>query len=106
MAHGHHHHHSHNHSHGHDHSGKLSRVRLAFLLNLSFAIFELIGGYWFNSFAVLSDAIHDFGDALALAMAYFLEKSAQAPADRKFTYGYQRFSVLSALITGAILLVG
>lgn len=102
----HHHHHHHHDHHGHDHSQKLSRVRWAFLLNLGFAIFELVGGFWFNSFAVLSDAIHDFGDALALGLAYGLEKSSQAPADGRFTYGYQRLSVLSALFTGTILLVG
>jgi cobalt-zinc-cadmium efflux system protein len=55
---------------GHDHhpaAGNLLRV--AFLLNLGFVVLEVAGGFWTNSIAILSDAVHDAGDCLALGLA-------------------------------------
>lgn len=98
--------HSHGHSHGHHHHGASGRMGTAFFLNLSFAIIELIGGLYTNSLAILSDAFHDFGDALAIGLAWFLEKKSNRGISAKFSYGRRRFSVLAALITGLILLIG
>ncbi len=75
-------------------------------MNASFAVIELIGGYLTNSVAIYSDALHDFGDSLALLFSYFAEKLSHKDADKKFTFGYRRFSILSALINGVILLLG
>lgn len=99
MGHDHHHHHHHNHGEG-------KNLLLAFFLNAGFAVIEFIGGYLTNSVAVTSDALHDLGDSIALFFAYLSEKISQKSADNKFTYGYRRFSVLSALINGLILLLG
>ena len=86
---------------------KTSRnILIAFLLNLGFAIFEIFGGIFTNSIAILSDAIHDFGDALSIGLSYFLEKKSKKPPTSLYTYGYLRYSVLGALITTMILLVG
>jgi cobalt-zinc-cadmium efflux system protein len=71
-----------------------------------FAVIELIGGYYTNSVSIISDALHDFGDSLALLFSFFAEKIALKKADEKFTFGYRRFSILSALINGLILLTG
>lgn len=79
---------------------------MAFFLNAIFAIIELIGGYYTNSVAIISDALHDFGDSLALLFSYFAEKISKKEADDKFTFGYRRFSILSAFINGMILLGG
>jgi cobalt-zinc-cadmium efflux system protein len=95
MGHDHHHHHS---------SSK--NILIAFFLNATFSIIELIGGYLTNSVAIYSDALHDFGDSLALLFSYFAEKLSHKEADEKFTFGYRRFSILSALINGFILLAG
>lgn len=104
-SHGHHHHHSHGHHH-HHHHGAAGRMGFALFLNLGFAIIELIGGFLFNSVAILSDALHDFGDSLALLLALILEKISQKGSDEKYSYGYRRFSVLGALVTGIILMLG
>lgn len=109
--HGHHHHHHHHHHHcghtdGADHQRVLKGLRLAFFLNISFAIFELIGGYLTNSVAVMSDALHDLGDALALGMAWWFEKKSVEKANLEYTYGYRRLSLLSSLATGGLLLIG
>lgn len=81
-------------------------IKLAFFLNAGFALLELVGGFLANSVSVLSDAIHDFGDALSIALSWFLNKKSQKEANEKYTYGYLRFSVLGAFINTIILLVG
>jgi len=91
------------HNHSHDSTGDL---RLAFFLNLSFTIIEIAGGIWTNSLAILSDAIHDLGDSLSLGMAWYLETYAHKDKDKKYSYGYRRYSLLSALINTIVLIVG
>ncbi len=81
-------------------------ILIAFILNLSFSIFEIIGGFFTNSVAILSDAIHDFGDALSIGISYFLEKKSKKKPDEEYTYGYTRYSILGAFITTMILTVG
>lgn len=91
--------------HNHHHHGG-NNILLAFFLNAGFAVIELVGGYLTNSMAIYSDALHDFGDSIALLFSYFAEKLGRKDADAKFTFGYKRFSLLSALINGGILLIG
>jgi cobalt-zinc-cadmium efflux system protein len=105
--HGHHHHGHHGHHHDHSHHAEdISAFRWAFVINLVFAIIELVGGVWTNSVAVLSDAIHDFGDAIAVGLAFFLEKKSHGASDLKYSYGYRRWSAMSAVITSIVLLIG
>ena len=81
-------------------------ILIAFLLNLGFSVFELIGGIWTGSVAIISDAVHDFGDAVSIGASYFLEKKSKQKPDVRHTYGYGRYSVLGAAITNLILLAG
>ena len=81
-------------------------ILLAFILNLGFSIFEFLGGIFTNSVAILSDSIHDMGDALSIGISYVLEKKSKKKPDNNYTYGYTRYSVLGGLITTVILLVG
>lgn len=81
-------------------------ILFAFILNLAFSIFELLGGIFTNSVAILSDSIHDMGDALSIGISFFLEKKSKKKPDNNYTYGYIRYSVLGGLITTMILLVG
>ncbi len=76
------------------------------LLNVGFTIVEIVGGILTNSVAILSDALHDLGDSIALLSAYFAEKQAERPADKKRTFGYARISLFSAVFNAVILLVG
>ena len=99
------HYHEHGHAHGHGHDAGVN-LGTAFLLNLVFTGIEIAGGLWTNSIAILSDALHDAGDCLSLALAWYLHRLAARAADAKFTYGYRRFSTLGALVTGVVLAVG
>ncbi|HSA32651.1 MAG TPA: cation diffusion facilitator family transporter [bacterium] len=97
---------THDHDHrGHDH-GDTGHIGVAFLLNFSFALIEVAGGLLTNSIAILSDALHDLGDSLALALAWYLQKVSDRGRDRRYTYGYKRFSLLGALAGSGILIVG
>ena len=81
-------------------------ILIAFLLNFSFSIFELFGGIFTGSVAILSDAVHDVGDAASIGASYFLEKKSKKQPDESYTYGYARYSVIGSVITTLILLVG
>lgn len=91
-------------AHDHDHSTK--NLKTAFFLNVAFTIFELIGGFYVNSVAIVSDAIHDLGDSLSLGFSWYLSKKATKKATKQFTYGYKRFTLLGALINSIVLIVG
>ena len=81
-------------------------ILIAFILNLGFSIFELFGGIFTNSVAIISDSVHDMGDAISIGLSYFLEKKSKKDPDNNYTYGYIRYSVLGGLITTLILMVG
>lgn len=95
--------HSHDHPHHHQGGGD---IRVAFLLNISFTLIEIVGGLWTNSLAILSDALHDLGDSVSLGLAWYLERYSQRSEDARYSYGYRRFSLLAALINTLILLLG
>ncbi|MCD8194201.1 MAG: cation diffusion facilitator family transporter [Tannerellaceae bacterium] len=96
----------HNHHHHHAPSESTSNIRLAFFMNFFFAIIELFGGLYTNSVAILSDALHDFGDSISLGVAWYLQKISGKGRDKYYSYGYKRFSLLGALFISVVLLAG
>jgi cobalt-zinc-cadmium efflux system protein len=92
-------------SHKHQHQRKRSLL-IAFWLNLAFSLVEMVGAYYTNSTAILTDAIHDLGDSLAIGLGIVFEKVANRKPDTRYMYGYKRFSLLSAIILSLFLLVG
>ena len=81
-------------------------ILVAFILNLVFSVFEIVGGTLTGSVAIISDAVHDMGDAVSIGISYFLERKSKKEPDEIYTYGYTRFSVMGSLITTVILLFG
>lgn len=81
-------------------------ILLAFVLNLSFAVLECAGGLLTGSVAILSDAIHDLGDAAGIGVTWILEKRSRGEPDDLCTYGYVRYSVLGGVLATLILPVG
>ncbi len=81
-------------------------ILIAFVLNLLFSVFEFIGGTLTGSVAIISDAVHDIGDALSIGVSYFLERKSRKQPDEIYTYGYARYSVMGSLITTVVLLFG
>ena len=82
------------------------KIMTAFLLNSVFSLCEFIGGIFTGSIAILSDAVHDMGDALSIGISFMLERKSGRKADAAYTYGYRRFSVLGAAVTDLILIAG
>ncbi len=94
----------HNHSHPHNHTTE--NISIAFVLNLGFCILEFVGGFFTNSVAIMSDALHDLGDSLSLGLAWYFQKISVKKRTKYFTYGYKRFSLLGAFINSLVLIIG
>lgn len=94
-----------NHLHNHTTDKQTGNIRLAFFLNLFFALLELVGGLITNSVAIMSDAVHDFGDSISLGFAWFLQKKSNKGRDENYSYGYKRFSLLGAIMISVVLIV-
>lgn len=88
------------------HQPDTKNISIAFFLNAGFTIIEVIGGFLTGSLAILSDALHDLGDTLSLGLAWYFQKLSRKKSDKKFTYGYGRFSLLGAIINALILFAG
>ncbi len=84
----------------------VKNIGIVFILNLVFSGLEFIFGFIFNSSAILSDAVHDLGDSVSVGLAFFFQKYSTKKSNDKFSFGYQRFSLLGALITAVVLLAG
>ena len=102
--------HSHSHAHfahaGHHHHVATQNIAAALLLNLAFTVIEILGGAFTGSLAILADAVHDLGDTLSLAIAWYLQKLSNRKPDAEYSYGYRRFSMLAAVISGLVILTG
>lgn len=100
--------HSHSlpHTHQHQTSKSARNILIAFLLNLGFSIYEFIGGIFTGSTAIMSDSVHDFGDALSIGISFFLENKSRKHPDSHYTYGYVRYSLVGGMITTLILILG
>ncbi len=82
------------------------KILAAFILNLLFSVFEFLGGLFTGSVAIISDSVHDFGDAISVGAAFLLEKKSKKQPDSRYSYGYGRYSVLSGAISSLILISG
>ena len=98
---------AHDHHHHHHTEEELARgnIVFAFWINTAFALVEIVGGFYTNSVAILSDAVHDLGDSLSLGLAYYFQKKSLQKSDVRYTYGYKRFSLLGAFINSLVLTV-
>lgn len=90
----------------HNHHKKAGEnLAFVFFMNLAFNILVIAGGLATNSMAILADCIHDFADTISIALAWILEKVAQKDSTDKYSYGYQRFSILGAVIISVFVIV-
>jgi cobalt-zinc-cadmium efflux system protein len=94
--------HSHSHSH-HHHGATGGRLQWSLVVTALFVVIEVIAGIQSHSLALLSDAGHNFTDALALFLAWFGFYLQSKPANESKTYGYHRAGVLSAFVNALTL---
>lgn len=81
-------------------------LRIAFFINLTFTVVELLGGLWTNSIAVLTDALHDLGDSVVLGAAWYLLDLSAKGRDARYSYGYGRYSMLGGWLAAGMLIIG
>ncbi|WP_281165597.1 cation diffusion facilitator family transporter [Liquorilactobacillus sicerae] len=74
------------------------------LLNALITVFEFVGGILSGSLALLSDAFHNFGDALSVILSYVAHRIGQRLPNSSNTYGYRRIEILTALLNSALLI--
>jgi cobalt-zinc-cadmium efflux system protein len=92
--------------HGHDHGGVTGRrLLLSALITIAFVIAEAATGFFSNSLALISDAGHNFADALALILSWYGLWIARRPSSVKHSYGYHRVGILTALVNAVALVV-
>ncbi|QWG25659.1 cation diffusion facilitator family transporter [Bradyrhizobium sediminis] len=96
-------HHDHDHSHAPDNFGFAFAAGIA--LNTVFVAAELGFGYAANSLALISDAVHNFSDVIALMLAWAAGWLARRRPTPQHTYGYRRASILAALVNAGLLLI-
>jgi cobalt-zinc-cadmium efflux system protein len=102
------HEHEHNHKHGHSHD--VSNVKganffITVLLNLGITAAEIIGGIYSGSLSLISDAIHNLSDAIAIIISYAAIKISKKENDEKKTFGYKRSGILAAVINSSVLII-
>ncbi len=89
----------------HHHKKAGENLAFVFFMNLAFNIIVIVGGLATNSMAILADCIHDMSDTISIALAWALEKVAQKDSTDKYSYGYQRFSILGAVIISVFVII-
>ena len=88
----------------HHHKKAGENLAFVFFMNLAFNIIVIIGALATNSMAILADFIHDAADTISIAIAWILEKVSQKDSSDSYSYGYQRFSILGAVITSVFVI--
>ena len=96
----------HNHHHNHN-TSEINGAGLIFviLLNFTITIVQIIGGLYSKSLSLISDALHNFSDGIAIIISYMAIKMYGNEKDEKRTFGYKRAIILAAFINSSILIV-
>ncbi|MBR2665351.1 cation diffusion facilitator family transporter [Methanobrevibacter sp.] len=89
----------------HHHKKAGENLAFVFFINLAFNIVVIAAALATNSMAILADFIHDASDTISIALAWFLEHVAQRDSTDKYSYGYQRFSILGAVIISIFVII-
>jgi len=95
--------HHHNH---HHHSGKSNTDKNLFfvtILNFAITLAQIIGGILSNSLSLLSDALHNLSDSIAIGLAFWAQKVSKRPSTNNKTFGFQRIEILIAFVNAGVL---
>jgi cobalt-zinc-cadmium efflux system protein len=97
---------NHNHVHSHDVSNiKGKNFVITVLLNFGITVAEIIGGIYSGSLSLISDALHNLSDAIAVIISYVAIKLSKKENDEKRTFGYKRSGILAAVINSSVLII-
>jgi len=96
---------AHNHTHTSDFETAKGRLLFTIILNFVITIAEIIGGIISGSLALISDALHNFSDAISVIISYIALKLKSKKNSLKHTFGLKRAEILAAVINASVLIV-
>ena len=97
--------HTHGHTHDHDVSDvKGSRLIVVIVLNFIITIAQIVGGLYAGSLSLISDALHNFSDGIAIMISYLAIRIGQRENDEKRSFGYKRATILAAVLNAFFLI--
>ncbi|WP_353663149.1 cation diffusion facilitator family transporter [Hydrogenimonas sp. SS33] len=88
--------------HHHDVSGR--NLFITILLNVVITLSQIVGGLYSGSLSLLSDAMHNFSDVLALVVAWVAHRIAARPGSERHTFGFRRAEIIAALFNASVLM--
>lgn len=94
----HHHHHTHN-------IVNEKNLIITMLLNFLITVVELIGGILSGSLSLISDALHNFSDGIAVIITFIAIRLSNKPKTFKHTFGFKRAEIIAAVINAATLII-
>ena len=92
----------HHHHHRENLQGK--KLFLTIFLNFLITVIQVVGGILSNSLSLLSDALHNLSDGIAILLAYVAMKLGRRPATLQKTFGYKRGEILAAFFNALVLI--
>ena len=92
-------------AHNHSHSSTGIRLIITVLLNLLITVVEVIGGIISGSLALISDALHNFSDAISVIISYIAIRLKERDSSSKHTFGLKRAEILAAVINSSVLVI-
>lgn len=98
------HNHSHTGHHHHQHDAEGKNLLIAVILNFIITLAEFVGGFFSNSLALISDAVHNLSDTVALMLAFITVKISRKSSDPRHTFGYKRIQIIAALFNAVTLI--
>jgi cobalt-zinc-cadmium efflux system protein len=93
------------HQHGHTAGTSEKNLFITMLLNFLITVVEIVGGIASGSLALLSDAMHNFSDGIAIIVSYVAIRLSKKPRTLKYTFGLKRAEILAAIINASTLII-
>jgi len=94
---------------GHHHASDSSetsgtRLLITMLLNFAITLVEIVGGLLSGSLSLISDALHNFSDGVAIIVSYVALRLSRKPKNEQYTFGLKRAQILAAILNAGVLL--
>ena len=96
---------SHNHSHNKSTETSEKNLFITMALNIFITVVQIIGGIISGSLSLISDAMHNFSDAIAIVVTYIALKLSKKPKTPKYTFGLKRAEIIAAVINASTLII-
>lgn len=96
---------SHRHIEGYESNQSVKSLIITMILNFLITIAEVVGGLLSGSLALISDALHNFSDGIAIIITYIAIRLARKPKTEKYTFGLKRAEIIAAIINSSTLII-